>query len=56
MKLSIDKELDWFRTLAGGFSVFRGMMGMRLLRWNWSGASRKSCLAAKKKSEIVMPH
>ena len=30
MKLSIDKELDWFRTLAGGFSVFSGYDGYKI--------------------------
>ena len=30
MKLSIDRELDWFRKLAGGFSVFSGYDGYEI--------------------------
>lgn len=30
MKLSIDRELDWFRNLAGGFSVFSGYDGYEI--------------------------
>ena len=30
MKLSIDKELDWFRYLAGGFSAFSGYDGYEI--------------------------
>lgn len=30
MKMSIDRELDWFRNLAGGFSVFSGYDGYEI--------------------------
>ena len=41
MKLSIDRELDWFRKLAGGFSVFSGYDGYEIAQVEMAKGSEK---------------
>lgn len=52
MKLSIDRELDWFRNLAGGFSVFSGYDGYEIAQVELAkGSEEKEPICEEKRRD-----